>query len=78
MSMQIKFDDNHIMTRTFTGVAGYNHKFKVTVMYDTSNKKVTVDNIQWEDLELLDICKTDWKQRAEKRISKIVKEWYEL
>ena len=78
MSMQIKFDDNHIMTRTFTGVAGDNYKFQVIVNYDTSKKKASVDSIQWGDPELIDIVNIEWKRKAEKRISKIVKEWYEL
>ena len=78
MSMQIKFDDDYIMAKTFTGIAGDNHRFHVTVNYNSSTREAIVDDIQWEALAIVDIINTEWKHKAEKRIKKIVNEWYKL
>ena len=78
MSMQIKFDNDYKTSKTITGIAGDNYRFYVTVHYDSSINKITVDDIQWEVLAIVDIVNTEWKHKAEKRIKEVVKKGYEL
>jgi len=74
MAMQIEFDDDYREVCTYTGRVNEKYEFTFDVLWVSKLKNYIVKNLVFDD----DISVNFDKKKAEKRIRKLVKEWYGL
>ena len=74
MSMQIEFDDDYREVCSYTGTINEKYKFSFEVLWLSDHRDYIMKNLVFDD----DVSVNYDKKKAEKRIRKLVKEWYGL
>ena len=74
MQIEIDFDEDYREVCSYTGTVNEKHKFSFDVLWLSKHRNYIIKNVEFTD----DISVNFDKEKAEKRIRKLVKEWYSL